>query len=328
MNVQLAIQSLAFALIAAGLGLWQVGFVRERGLWRTVAVSGALLSLAVLVVSTVLVLIGIYAIDRVKISFAVALATIAAAAITSGAGRLRLMPALLLTAAFAAALPSLISVMVSSHPAIFFGPLASGSAAIGMLAVLGQRGRETRQSNPWIAAAGVPAFLIGLALLGADTTDAKWPLYFTLVIAAGLIAAAPLAWLLRGRNPNLLIPAAVAAGLVGTTADTARPEALACAAAAGALTCLIGALLNRLKIDDATGAASAFVAAGAAWMLVPTQFDLPYLPHLLGNALLLGAALVICVIAGFLLALLLQVTIGLRAPKESGEIPPELVKPR
>lgn len=308
MNLQVVIPFVSLLVLAVGLGIWQVAFVHARGALRSLFEMLDLLVFAAIIVTIIRLTALGYGERHIDYTLAVAGAFVASAPITSGVGRLRVPAALVFGAVFAVAFPFVTRLLE-------FPPLPIGAAMLGVLVVLGAR-HERDQLTEWQPAfAGALIVLLGLAMNDAVrfAVPPQDLLYLALTAAIGLVTAAPFAWLARGNRLTHLLAGGIAAALVSWTAEAARPEALLAAAVAGFLTGLIAFGLGRLKLDDATGSTSAFLGAGAASFLAPVRFSSSgYLHSLPANIAWHTGIVVVSSIAGFLLALLLQITIGLR----------------
>ncbi|MFZ1990093.1 MAG: hypothetical protein WAW96_10025 [Alphaproteobacteria bacterium] len=288
----------------------------------------------------------------------IALAALATQAVSGAlAERIRLLPLLIFAALFAALVfPIALSwqsgwlekIGFVDYAGAAFVHCAAGAAALAGIMVLGGRiGRfdpshqlksKEHHSFP-LAGLGTLVLLIGwqglvtgllstLPIALSERALSHVLLNLNLSAAAGLVVALIGAFIWHRGRVSAVAFNGVIAGLVAISADPAHPApltALVIGGVAGALSALVPIALEKMRLDDVTGAVPAHLCAGA-WGTLAVLMSAPgaHFGIQLEGLLAVSA---FSFIASLVLFLLLQILFGLRKAAERTSPPIASVSP-
>jgi hypothetical protein len=308
------------ALLALAYACLESGFVRGRTLTRALLENAILMAVAYAATALTYMLFtqslsGPYA------TVGLLNASSVSGAATGFSGRIRFTGRALWVAVASCALMSLM--FAAPGPLPFMMPIWAGAGTLGGLVVLGARPRAETPGPLGYAVLfsvlGCSGYLIGQRFLLPLTL--RGPSDVALLLAA-IGVALPLAWLFRGRRVVIAVAAVVGSSFCANYAASGFSDWIAPTlqgAAIGGIVAVLSVLLDRSRIDDATGIATGLLAMAIAFVLWPDDFSFAGLAARLNNPLAFGW--ILSIFFGFFLALVLQITIGLRAPDENSAAP-------
>lgn len=316
------LSALAALLMVLGIGLKQMRLIRGHTLARAVPAAFISFILAGLAVAAVFTLGGGHLTERYEMQSAILIAFTVTAVAASDLGRARVAAITIFIAALGGALAAA-QLGIEWSTSLTF--VAGGAAGLGSLIVVGARPQETRDytaAGRLAAIAGMLAVLVGWSLVWIAATIP--PLFALRALApaagAGFIAAAAISFVLGRRGLSRNLDQGLLGALAGMLAISSTLyldwDPVIAGAAAGTWSAVLAGSFARLKLDDAAGFDAALIACGMVRLILPeilagTPDTIPDLAWSIG-AVALGA-----LAFGFLLALLLQITIGLRVPTEN-----------
>jgi ammonia channel protein AmtB len=318
-----AFTALAAFLMVLGIGLKQMRIIRGQSLPRALAAAFFSFALAALGAAGTLAIGGSNLAGRFELQSMLLIAFTVTAVAASDVGRTRAPAFALLVIALGGALATAQLVADWSASLTF---IAGSCAGLGGLFVLGARARMPSDKISAVgrlaAILGMLALLIGWGLVWIATGIEPMFVVRALGPAAGaaFIAASTISFLFgrRGLSRNLDqgLLGALAGMLAISSALYLRWDPVIAGAAAGTLSALFAGAFARLKLDDASGFVAALLACGLVRIILPEILagDREALSHLPES---IGVIVLCAFLFGFLLALLLQVTIGLRPSTEN-----------
>lgn len=316
--------ALAAFLMVLGIGLKQMRLIRGHTLARAVPAAFISFVLAGLTVAAVFALGGGHLTERFELQSAMLIAFTVTAITASDLGRARIAAIVIFIVALAGALAAA-QLGIDWSTSLTF--IAGGAAGLGSLFVVGARPQGTRDysaSGRLAAVAGMLAVLVGWSLVWIAATIP--PLFALRALApaagAGFIVAATISFVLGRRGLSRNLDQGLLGALAGMLAISSTLyldwDPVMAGAAAGVSSAVLAGAFARLKLDDAAGFDAALIACGVVRLVLPevlagTSDAIPDLAWRIGAVAIGGLGF------GFLLALLLQITIGLRVPTENSE---------